>query len=182
MGAMLGAICVLCATWGDTTDSQEGDATAFHYPYWTPGLVLLGGIAAFLTGLLLRKMIPRWGWVLRLGWMLMIVGPVACAVLAPSLLMQKVAVNNEGFSIRRGIWFAPTVQTVRYGDLRGIEMVAETHRDRYGRLFTTYNLICHRKTGGSEIVPGGTLVKEGGAAYMIVQTAGAQGIPISGKW
>ena len=106
----------------------------------------------------------------------MILGPLACLVLAPGMFLDKVTVNPERFTLHTGFWFAPTLHEVRFADLSRVDLIAEEKASRRGTRMSYY-LLCHRKSGASEKVPVGDLMKRGAAAK-ILQTAKAQGVPV----
>ena len=100
-----------CLLGGCTNESQEGDTTVFTYALWVPGVVLAGGIVGTLAGVLIRKSIERLGWALIIG------GPVAAFIFAPGLYSDKITVSNERFTLRTGFWFAPTTHEVELADV-----------------------------------------------------------------
>ncbi len=167
----LGAVACLIS--GCTTETRDGDTTSFSFALWVPGLVILSGALVFLVGLLVRNKSSRW------GWGLMIVGPFVLLVLAPGLFLDKATVNQDRFTLRTGIWFAPSNYEVHFPDLAQIELVEEERTTRRGPK-TSYFLLCHRKKGDSLKVHVGDLMKAG-AADKILQTAKELGIPILGQ-
>lgn len=164
VAAILGASC------GCAEERVVGDTTVFTFALWVPALVFLACVVATVAGWFLRKKSTRWGWIL------LIAGPLAGAVVAPGLLLDKVTVNDERFTLHTGFWFAPTAHQVRYGDLSVIEFMAEERRSRRGKR-TSYYLLCHKKSGETERVPVGTLMQEG-AVIKILDKAVERGVPV----
>lgn len=161
---------MLCIINGCTVESQSGDTTIYSFALWLPGIVLLGSVTAFFAGLAIRRESPYW------GWLLIVVSAVACVLFAPNLFLDKATVNKDRFTLRTGFWFAPTVHDVRFADLSQIELVGEERMTRHGKK-TSYYLVCYRKSGGSEKVPVGDLMKRGPSAR-ILSTAREQGVSV----
>jgi hypothetical protein len=115
----------------------------------------------------------------NLGWVLIIGGPLALAILVPAFFLDRVTVNPERFRLVTGFWFAPTVHDVRFDDLSAIEVIGEERHTRSGTRMSYY-LLCHRKTGGAEKVPVGDLMKQG-ATDRILQVARGKGIHVANQ-
>jgi hypothetical protein len=145
---------VACLISGCTKESQDGDTTIFTYAAWVPGVVLGGGILGTVVGVLIRKSIERLGWALIIG------GPVATFLFAPGLYADKVTISNERFTMRTGFWFAPTVHEVQLGEVSHIELTSEKRVGRRGTT-TNYYMQCHRRAGNMERVPINDLMKNG---------------------
>jgi hypothetical protein len=108
----------------------------------------------------------------------MIVSLVALVFIAPSMYFgDRVTVSKEGFTIRTGFWWKPTIRDVRFADLSKIELVP---RGTSQLLDKEYDLVCFRKEGGHEIVPVSDLMKLGADAQ-ILQTAKERGIEVLEK-
>ena len=75
-------------------------------PVWT---VLL---AATVVGFVVRRRVAR------LGWVMLIMGPLLALVMAPGFLLDYVRVDRQGFDARYGFWFAPRVFHIKFADLR----------------------------------------------------------------
>ncbi len=156
-------LCALaCAVSGCVNASRDGDTMVFTFAAWVPGLVFVAGAVALAAGIALRSKATGWAWVLMIG------GPLASLVFAPGLYSDKATVDKEHFTLRTGFWFAPTVHDVSFSELSRIELTGESRMTRRGRR-TSYYLLCHRKTGGSEKVPVGDLMKQGAAAAILGQ-------------
>ena len=158
------ALCTVC---GCTEVRMEGDTTVYTFALWVPGPRLCGRPRRHGRGAAHARKIPRLGWAGLIG------GPVLVIVVVPGMVQDKVTVNNDGFTLHTGFWFAPTVHEVRFEDVNTIELIAEEKRSRRGKQ-TSYYFLCHKKSG-VEKVPLGTLMQEGAAAK-IVETARKRGI------
>ena len=165
-----GLLTIICVISGCTTETHEDDTTSFTFAPWVPVLVLLPGGAAFLVGILMRRKFALWGWVI------MGLSAIACGVLAPALVFDKVTVNKDRFTLNTGFWFAPTLHDVTFADLSKIEVIAEQRKSRSGTS-TSYYLVCYSLTGDLAKVPVGDLMKKG-AAVLILRTAEDQGITV----
>jgi hypothetical protein len=159
---------------GCTREAQEGGTTIFTYALWVPGSILAAGVVAILVGVLIRKSVNR------LGWGLIIVGPLAVFGFAPSLFRDSVAVNKDGFVQRTGFWFSQTVHEVAFDNVAHIELIAEEKVGRRGRRSTNYYLDCRLKNGSTERVPINDLMKQG-ANDKILGVARERNIPLVDK-
>src|SRR4051812_31968397 len=83
---------------GCVQESQVAGERIFQYETWVPLSVLLAGLVAIPMGLGVRK---KNNW---LGWTIVVAGPIAAIVFAPSLFRDRVTVSNERFHVRTGIW------------------------------------------------------------------------------
>ena len=168
-GAASAAACGIC---GCVRRSNVAGTTTYGFELWLPAMFFFGGIAACAFGWLLRRKIAR------LGWILIALGPISTLIMAPNMFMDRVTVNNEGFTLRTGFWFYPTAHSVSFKDVKMLALSAEERRGRRGRKSTSYYLICHHKSGDIEKVPVGTLMQEG-AIQRIIATANGQKIEIA---
>jgi hypothetical protein len=165
------AALVLFAAAGCVRESNNQGERAFQYELWVPLCVLLAGLAAGVAGFFLRKHNTR------VGWALLIIGPLAALGFAPSMFLDRAAVSKDGFDIRTGIWGQTVIPTVKFADLSGIRITSETRRTRRGGKSTSYYYICEKKSGGSVKVPVNNAVAQA-AAPIILQEASARGIPV----
>jgi hypothetical protein len=135
---------------------------------------MTAGIVGFAGGIPLRTKNPR------LGWALMILGPLAAVIMGPGMMMDKVVVDKQHFSLVTGFWFAPTKHDVKFADVASIDLIMEETRGARGRKNQNYYLLCHKKGGADQKVPVGTLMQEG-AARAVLDEARELGIPIVDK-
>jgi hypothetical protein len=131
----------------------------------------LGGIVAATIGWNLRQKSGRFGWVLLIG------GPIATIFFAPSMFLDRVTVDDTGFSRRSGIFGMTAVQDVTFVDVSGMRLTSEEERGRRGRKVTKYYLYCDRKSGEAVKFPVNNAVCEA-ALLQILRTAAAAGIRI----
>lgn len=152
---------------------ESVDGTTFRYTFesWVSLGALAGGIVAIPLGLVLRNKIARLGWALIIG------GPVLLILLVPGLFRDEVVVTLEGFQLRTGIWFCPTNHDVSFADVSGITIDQYATRGRRGRRGNNMDLLIRNSTGGTERVPVGDLMKRGGLAK-ILEVAKSRSIPI----
>lgn len=164
-----GLLIIVCS--GCVRESTEGAETVFQYELWLPVIVLLAGVVASPAGWMLRKRSARLGWILMIG------GPVAALLFAPSLYRDRVTVSDEGFHVRTGIWGLTAVHDVRFSQVRSITITAEETVGRRGRKKITHYFVCDLKVGGQAKVPINNGVTEA-AGESILAHAAAQNIPI----
>lgn len=154
---------------GCTTEYRDGETTVFTFAWYIPTLVILGGIVALLVGLVIVRKGGKWGWAL------IILGPLAAVVLGPGLVQDKVTINQSGFTLRTGFWFAPTLYEVRFKDVTGMQLISES--GRRGR--KSYYILCLTRSG-SQKVPEGDLMRNG-PSDRILEMAAELGIPIEDR-
>jgi hypothetical protein len=155
---------------GCVQESNSNGERVYQYELWVPLTVLVVGLAAIPIGLWLRK------WTARLGWGLVVAGPVAALFFAPSLFRDRVVVSRERFHVQTGIWGLTAVHSLEFADIKEIRITAETTTSRGGKR-TNYFLNCDKKSGGSNKVSVNNAVTDA-AATAILQEAQAHGIPI----
>ncbi len=156
---------------GCVQESDADGARVYTYEMWVPTSVLLLGLAAGPVGFAMRE---RSG---RLGWGLMIAGPVAAFFFAPSLFRDRVVVANDGFHVRSGIWGLTAVHSVKFADLQRIRITSETSRTRRGGKRTNYYFVCERKDGSVSKVPVSGTISEAASEQMLLHAI-AYGVPI----
>ena len=165
------AALILLATFaGCVRQTTDGATTTFRYETWVPPSVLLAGIAAAPLGWQLRKRSARF------GWGLVIAGPLAAFVLAPSLFRDRVTLADDGFHVRTGLWGLSAVHDVKFDEVRTLRIISETTTNRRGRK-TNYFFLCEMKHGGSVKVPVNNEVSKA-AAEPILRRVAARRIPI----
>ena len=169
--ARLGLGLLLFACAGCVRESTEGATSVFQYELWVPVSVLLAGIAAAPAGLAVRMRSARLGWVLLIG------GPLAAVMFAPSLYRDQVTVSDEGFHVRTGIWGLTAVHDVRFAEVSSLSITAEETVGRRGRKKTTHYFVCDLKQGGQVKVPINNGVTEAAAKSILEHAAGHE-IPI----
>src|SRR5688572_10959682 len=91
-------ILLVAAASGCVRQAEEASVKQFSYELWLPLGLLVGGIVAAPAGWYLRKSAGRVAWALLIG------GPVAALMFAPSLLRDRVTVSADSFDMRTGIW------------------------------------------------------------------------------
>jgi len=127
----------------------QGDQSVYRFAWWLGPAVIAGGILGGPVGWFVRKVNRRWGYAL------MFLSPFLLIAVAPAMYSDRVVVDDRHFEARYGMWFSPTVQDVKFDDLREIRYVGV--KDSRGR--TKYELRCITKTGETRVVPAGDLVK-----------------------
>jgi hypothetical protein len=161
---------LLLSVSGCVSESTEGQKLTFTYELWVPLVVFLGGLVAGPAGWFLRNSIQR------LGWGLMILCPIAAIGFAPSLLLDKVVVDDSGFYRQSGIW-GMTVNNAKFADLQAIRITIEERRGRRGRKETTMYVVCDLKTGTQEKIPAANDVVRAALPHF-VQRARDRGTPV----
>lgn len=164
-------LLLLPALCGCVAETQNGSATTYAFEWWTGVLSLVGGLLLTAGGVLL---LAKFGWRTIF---LSIVGLALLFVVTPSQFSDKVVVDDEHFELHTGFWFDSTDHTVRFADLRQIDLTTETTRGRRGRKNTSYYLVCLKKTGVTEKVPVGTLMRPA-TEKQILARAEAKGVAV----
>lgn len=149
----------------------EGDLNVYAFEWWIRLGVIAGGLIAIPAGWILRTKSARLGYVLLIG------GPLALIFLAPMMFVDEAKVDSRHFECRYGLWWSPTKHNIAFDDLQRIHLRVETKTGRRGKEYSYY-FDCFKKAGGAEAVSLGDLMKE--AAEDILIRAKAKNIPITG--
>ncbi len=157
------AALLLATASGCVRESSDGSSHAFSYQFWLPLIIMLGGIVAMPAGWFLRSVSGR------LGFGLLILGPIGALGFAPSLFLESTKVDQDAFTVRSGIWGMTACHCVKYDDVRQVRIVAEQVRGRRGSKRTNYYLVCERKDGGTDKVGINNDVTESAAPHILQQ-------------
>ncbi|HEX5447488.1 MAG TPA: hypothetical protein VFW87_26975 [Pirellulales bacterium] len=163
---------LLAATAGCVRETSDGSGEAFQYELWAPLAMLVAGAAAAPAGWFLRSRSTR------LGWGLLVLGPVFALALAPSLYLERTTVDDGGFHIRSGIWGSTAVFDLNFSDIRSIRFTSETRATRRGQR-TEHFMMCALASGGETKIPVNNDVKRA-AVRAIVRRASEHGISVAG--
>ena len=156
---------------GCVHQTTVGDASTFGYDLWVPAAALVGGLLAAPLGWVLRQRSAR------LGWMLLIAGPLAAFGLAPSLFADRVILNPDHFAVHTGIWGMTSVHEVKFDNLQSMKLTSEVSTGRRGRKKTDYYFTCLMKSGETLKVPMSNAVTELAAMPIILEIS-KRGIPV----
>jgi hypothetical protein len=128
---------------GCVKQTQEGNTQVFTYELWAPMIIFsLGFFFALPAGWLLLGIIKR------LGWALMIIGPVASLIFAPSMLLDRATVDDQKFTLRTGIWGLNSEYVVNFGEIEKARFTVEKSYSRR-RTYTHHYLWCDKYSGSS---------------------------------
>lgn len=144
---------LLLSLGGCVNETQDGEKTTFRFSLWVPLAVTGATIAATAIGAGVRKQNKRLGYVLLIG------GPVALVTIAPGMFLDRVDIDRNELVVRTGFWFMPNIQRVDLRQVSVMEVVSEKRRTRRGTR-TDYKLVFHRPDGGNQTVSAGDLLKE----------------------
>lgn len=156
---------------GCVNEAVDGEIHTYTMAAW----VSLGTLAACLVGTIA-------GWFLRsvnttYGWGLLMICPLALVFAVPGLFMDKLTVDNEGFNLRTGFWFAPTKHDIKFDDLQSMQVTKKETQGRRGRTNISYTLGCVPRGGQMIDVSIGTLMDKG--MEQIIMRAVDKEIPIA---
>jgi hypothetical protein len=167
------ALLLLCCTLltGCVARSDSGTGTSFHYQWWLPVSVFAAGVVCVPIGMALWKKSGR----LALG--LVVAGPGAALVLAPSLLFENVFVDGRGCKIASGIWGMTANLEIEFDQVKSIRIAHEETGGRQSRLIEV--LYFEMKSGQIARFPPNNEVKTE-AGKEIVACAARRGIPVAG--
>jgi hypothetical protein len=140
---------LLVTSLGCVDESTDGAAKVFSYELWVPITIMAGGLVAAVAGWFLRDALGRFGWALLIG------GPIAAIFFGPSMLLDRVVVGEERFSMRSGIWGMTAVHAFDYENVSSVQITKETSGGR--RRKTTYYLNVNEKNNESSKVPLNTI-------------------------
>jgi hypothetical protein len=168
---LLAIILLAAATSGCVRQIEESGVRHFTYETWLPLVLLVGGIVAAPAGWHLRKSAGRIGWALLIG------GPIAALMFAPSMYRDRVTVSADSFAMRTGIWGMSSVHDVNFADVNQMRLIVEESRGRRGRKKLNYYLISEKKDGTVDKAPVNNGVSEAAFPF-ILEAAAARGVPI----
>ena len=154
---------------GCVTKSVGNAGTSVHYARWLPIAIFLVGLVAVPVGLVLRKHTGR------LGWGLIIIGPLAALMFAPSLFLERVVVSDDGFESHSGIWGMTAGANVDFDSVTSIRIAEEKTGGRRSRWIEV--LYFEMKAGEDVRLPLNNDVKIE-AAMEIIERAAQRGIPV----
>lgn len=163
-----GACCLALA--GCYRKVSEGGSLTLSLQPWVPLLVAIAGVVLVPVGVvLLTRRQLLWGIALP------VVGLLMAIAIAPGMYLDRVVVNEEGFTSRHGFWWSPSVHDIRYKDLSVVRVVVEERTTRRGKSYS-YSFDCSFKSGREERVPLGDVMRE--ALPEIAQQFRAHGVPV----
>ncbi len=148
---------------GCTEETVEGSKLTVKFATWVPIAVILGGIAAGVGGFFLKRYNTKYGWTL------LVLGPVMAVIVGPGMLKDHLIVDDDHFELETGFWFMPTKHSIRFDEIRSIEIKEEPNGKS-----TKVTMYCRKNNNEMVAVPVGDLMKQG-ALDRIVQRAKSKG-------
>lgn len=171
-GTLVFAVACIALT-GCVSKSTNGAATTYKFEWWIPTLITLVGLGALLLGVLFLTMKK-----IQNGLISAIIG-LGVLMFGPAMFFDKVVVDPDHFELRTGFWFSPTAHNIKFDNVASINGSMEESRGRRGRKNTSFYLNFTLKSGGSEKVPVGDMMKRGPYDDIVV-VATLRGIPVTG--
>lgn len=165
------SLLALSAT-GCVRETVDGSVTRIGYELWMTALWVVAGLVAVPAGWVLRPNSPR------IGWPLLIAGPILLFGVAPTAALTTGEINDEGFAVRSGVWGATAGGEAKFADVSALRQTSEKTTGRRGRKKTTYYLNYDLKTGGSGKISLGNDVAFR-TAERIIEVGTSKGIPYS---
>ena len=170
---LVGLMLLVAMASGCVRESNNGDAHRFGYELWITGLVFLGGLIATPVGWFLKDTTGR------LGWALLILGPIAALGIAPSMFLDHVEVRPDGFSRHSGIYGMTANAEVKFADVNHMHLSTVEECGRRGRKVMRTYLMWEMKDGSTVKLPAGNSGVEA-AAQSIVDAADQAGVQMVG--
>jgi hypothetical protein len=168
---LIGMLVRSCAA-GCTKRVAEGDTVTHSFAWWVPVSVFVGGLVAAPAGWSILRKSNRW------GWGLLILSPVAVLVFFPGLLTDNLTIDAKQLSLKTDFWFMPTRHELRFDDVANSDLTAQKRRTRRGSR-TSYTLECRLKSGATQTVPVGDLMKA--ALPDVVDRLRSRGTPFTDR-
>lgn len=166
------AVASCLALTGCVSESASGSGSTFKFEWWIPLLITVVSLLALVGGVFFMTRKKQGAWVaVLLGILGLLFGP--------NMFFDKAVVDDEHFELRTGIMFSPTTFDIKWDNVTSINGTAEEKSGRRGRKTTSFYLNFALKSGGTEKVPVGDLMKHG-AAKKVILMADKKGIPLSG--
>jgi len=160
---------ILLACAGCIQRTVRGDVSTYGFEMWVVLGIAVGGIVAAPAGWFLRKRVAR------LGYALLILGPIATIFIAPTMWTDRVVVDSEHFE-RTSAMPGSNNQSVRFDDVRSLHYHSRVERSGR-RSSRKYYLDVNQKSGQVQTISPGTLFQE--AMGEIFERAAAKGIAVS---
>ncbi len=162
----------LCLITGCIDRSTSGNSVIYTFSLWILGAIVLGGLA--LIGICLT--VKKKGWK---TYVLMAVGLLVIVVGVPMMRSDRLEVDEQGFKSRHGLPWNPVEHNIRFDSLQEIRIqVTEKRVEQLGTTTESYALFCLSKSGSSEEVPVGDLMKA--ALRQILDNARKKGVRLLG--
>lgn len=157
------ALVLICLISGCHEHTVEGRQSVYRFAPWVGVSVIAGGLLAVPLGWVLRKWSGKWSFVLIL------MGPFVLVMVAPSMYLDRVVVDDDHFEVRYGIWWSPSVHNLRFADLQAIHYLTVSGR-------RGYQMQCLGQDKTVTVVHAGDLVRN--TVPEILQRARAKGVVV----
>ena len=125
---------------GCIQETESGSGHKFTYELWVPLSVMGGGILCLVFGGVL------WAFRNAYKWTLIVLGVIG-TLLGPSMFFEYATVDPQGFSIRTGIPYFTSPESVQFDDVQGVRQTKKVTRGRRGRRTTNYYYEFQLKSG-----------------------------------
>lgn len=170
--AGLVAVAICLSLTGCVSESQSGSGSTFKFQWWIPTLITLVALLLIVGGVFFTVRKKQGAWVaILVGIFGMIFGP--------NMFFDRAVVDDDHFELSTGFFFSPTYFNIKWDTVASVHGSMEERTGRRGRKSTSYYLNFNLKSGGTEKVPSGDLMKNG-PIKKLVDMATAKGIPVSG--
>lgn len=170
--ALIVSALALTALTGCVTETPSGSGSTYKFEWWIPTGLTVVSLLAIVGGVFAVSRKKNGGWIAVL------VGIIGL-VLGPSMFFDRAVVDDEHFELRTGIVFSPTTFDIKWDNVASIYGSSEQRTGRRGRKSTSHYLNFVLKSGGTEKVPIGDLMKEG-ADRKVMEMAQKKGIKLAG--
>ncbi len=169
-GAVVAAL-FCCVASGCVSQEVAGDQHVYSYQSWVGIVIVAAGLIAATAGWFIVELsyVQK-----RIGYGLLVGGPVAVFLIAPGLFLDTVKVDANHFEVHRAALWSPGRQSFRFADLRSIDVTERVSVGRRGRTTTTYYLELVMKSGGRDSLRLDTLLEQ--ASFDILSQANRSGV------
>lgn len=157
---------------GCVSESQSGTGSTFKFQWWIPTLITVISLLLIVGGVLFTVRRKQGAWVAIL------VGIVGM-LFGPNMFFDRAVIDDDHFELSTGFFFSPTYFNIKWDNVASIHGSMEEKTGRRGRKSTSYYLNFNLKSGGSEKVPSGDLMKNG-PIKKLVEMAAKKGITVDG--
>lgn len=170
IGCLILLALLILVTGGCVKESADGDQSIFRFAPWLIATALGITIAVMIIGWWVRKRI-------NIGLGMVILGVICLLVVIPSLVSERVVLNDNGFRLVTGFWFSRTRMAVEFDDTICITVTEKARAQRRAASRKDVNLVCNaKKDDRDQVVPVGDLMKR--ALPEILARAKAAGVEI----
>jgi len=150
---------------GCVREEIDGQTKTFMFERWIPLSIFAAGATTAAIGWSIRHL------AYRFGLFLVTMGAIAVLAFAPSMLLDRIEIDDAGLSTRTGVWLFPTEHRIEFQNLREVSFALEERRSRRGRKSTSHFMLCEQNDGTITEIPVNSHVARAAMAHFLPMVA-----------